>query len=103
MSRHLSEIRLRPVTEADLDMFRRFVVEPGLIGLDWSGFGDPKAIQRRFDTDTYLGDDDGRLIVDVAAETESGTESTGLVSYRRRRYGAQAFCWEIGIDRKSVV
>ena len=28
MSRHLSEIRLRPVTEADLDMFRRFVVEP---------------------------------------------------------------------------
>ena len=97
MSRHLSEIRLLPVTEADLDMFRRFVVEPGLIGLDWSGFHDPKAIQRRFDTDSYLGDDDGRLIVDVTAETEPGTESTGLVSYRRRHYGAQAFCWEIGI------
>jgi len=29
--------------------------------------------------------------------TEPGTESTGLVSYRRRHYGAQAFCWEIGI------
>ena len=28
MSRHLSEIRLRPVAEADLDMFRRFAVEP---------------------------------------------------------------------------
>ena len=97
MSRHVSEIRLRPVTETDLDMFRRFVVEPGLIGLDWSGFRDPKAIQRRFDTDSYLGDDDGRLIVDVTAETEPGTESTGLVSYRRRHYGAQAFCWEIGI------
>ena len=97
MSRHLSEIRLRPVTEADLDMFRRFVVEPGLIGLDWSGFRDPKAIQRRFDTDTYLGDDDGRLIVDVTAETEPGTESTGLVSYRKRYHGTQAFCWEIGI------
>jgi RimJ/RimL family protein N-acetyltransferase len=97
MSRHPSEISLRPVTEADLDMFRRFVVEPGLIGLDWSGFRDPKAIQRRFDADSYLGDDDGRLIVDVTAETDPGTESTGLVSYRRRRYGAQAFCWEIGI------
>ncbi len=97
MSRHLSEIRLRPVTETDLHMFRRFVVEPGLIGLDWSGFRDPKAIQRRFDTDSYLGDDDGRLIVDVTAGTEPGTESTGLVSFRRRHYGAQAFCWEIGI------
>jgi [ribosomal protein S5]-alanine N-acetyltransferase len=78
-------------------MFRRFVVEPGLIGLDWSGFRDPKAIQRRFDADSYLGDDDGRLIVDVTAGTEPGSEPTGLVSYRRRYYGAQAFCWEIGI------
>jgi hypothetical protein len=53
------------------------VVEPGLIGLDWSGFRDPKAIQRRFDTGSYLGDDDGRLIVDVTAGNEPGTESTG--------------------------
>ena len=97
MSPRLPEILLRPVTEADLSMFRRFVVEPGLIGLDWSGFRDPNAVKRRFDTDSYLGDDDGRLIVDVTAEAKSGTESTGLVSYRRRYYGAQAFCWEIGI------
>jgi len=97
MSRHLPEIRLRPVTEADLDMFRRFVVEPGLVGLDWSGFRDPKAVQRRFDTDSYLGEDNGRLIVDVTAGTEPGREPAGLVSYRRRYYGTQAFCWEIGI------
>ena len=32
MSPHLPEIRLRPVTEADLGMFRRFVVEPGRTG-----------------------------------------------------------------------
>ena len=38
MSRQLPEIRLRPVTEADLGMFRRFMIEPGLIGLDWPGF-----------------------------------------------------------------
>ena len=97
MSRHSPEIRLRPVTEADLDMFRRFAVEPGLIGLDWSGFRDPKAVQRRFDTDSYLGEDDGRLIVDVAAGTGPGGEPAGLVSYRRRLYGAQGYCWEIGI------
>jgi RimJ/RimL family protein N-acetyltransferase len=93
----LPEIRLRPVTEADLNMFRRFAVEPGLIGLDWSGFTDPKAVERRFDTDSYLGADDGRLIVDVAADTEPSWESAGLVSYRKRYHGAQVFCWEIGI------
>ena len=97
MSRHVPEITLRPVTEADLDMFRRLVTEPGLIGLDWSGFRDPKTVQRRFDADSYLGEDDGRLIVDVAAGKEPGGEAAGLVSYRKRRYGAQAFCWEIGI------
>jgi ribosomal-protein-alanine N-acetyltransferase len=97
MSRQSPEIRLRPVTESDLGMFRRFMVEPGLIGLDWPGFRDPKAVQRRFDTDSYLGEDNGRLIVEVAAGTEPGTQPAGLVSYRRRYYGTQAFCWEIGI------
>jgi [ribosomal protein S5]-alanine N-acetyltransferase len=97
MPPHPPEIRLRPVTETDLGMFRRFVVEPGLIGLDWSGFRDPNAVKRRFDTDSYLGDDDGRLIVDLTAGTEPGSESAGLVSYRKRYYGAQAYCWEIGI------
>jgi RimJ/RimL family protein N-acetyltransferase len=97
MARHSPEIRLRPVTENDLDMFRRFAVEPGLIGLDWSGFRDPKAVQRRFDTDSYLGEDDGRLIVEVAAGTEPGGEPAGLVSYRRRLYGSQGYCWETGI------
>ena len=97
MARHSPEIRLRPVAEADLEMFRRFAVELGLIGLDWAGFRDPKTVQRRFDTDSYLGADDGRLIVDVAAGTEPGGEAAGLVSYRRRQYGAQGYCWEIGI------
>jgi [ribosomal protein S5]-alanine N-acetyltransferase len=97
VSRHLPEIRLRPVTEADLGMFRRFVVEPGLIGLDWSGFSDPKAVQRRFDTDSYLGADDGRLIVDVATETDPGWEPAGLVSHLRRWHGTRSFSWEIGI------
>jgi [ribosomal protein S5]-alanine N-acetyltransferase len=97
MSGDPPEIRLRPVTETDLDMFRRFVTEPGLIGLDWSGFRDPKAIQRRFDADSYLGEDDGRLIVDVAAGTGPGREAAGLVSYQKRYHGTQLFCWEIGI------
>ncbi len=85
------------MAEADLGMFHRFVVEPGLIGLDWSGFSDPKAVQRRFDTDSYLAADDGRLIVDVATETDPGWEPAGLVSYLRRWHGTRSFSWEIGI------
>jgi len=97
MPRHVPDIRLRPVAEADLDMFRRFILEPGLIGLDWSGFTDPQAVRRRFDTDSYLGADDGRLIVDVAADAELGWQRAGLVSYLKRHHGTRSFGWEIGI------
>jgi len=96
MSDSLPEIRLRPVTEADLIMIRRFAIEPGLIGLDWSGFTDPKAVERRFDTDSYLGADDGRLIVDVGKDGP-GWEPAGLVSYSKRYHGSRSFAWEIGI------
>ncbi len=54
-------IRLRPVAEDDLVMFRRFATEPGLIGLDWTGFKDPQAPARRFAVDGFLGADSGRL------------------------------------------
>ena len=78
-------------------MFRRFATEPGLIGLDWPGFRDPHDVQRRYDTDSYLGDDIGRLIVDVVSEAGSEWAAAGFVSYRKRYYGAQMYCWEIGI------
>lgn len=63
-------IQLRPVGQDDLAMFRRFAVEPGLIGLDWTGFRDPEAAARRFATDGFLGEDDGRLMVKVDLEQE---------------------------------
>jgi RimJ/RimL family protein N-acetyltransferase len=86
-------IRLRPVVEDDLAMFRRFVTEPGLIGLDWSGFHDAQAPARRFATDGYLGADDGRLMVEVEQEHVAA----GLVSYVAGLYGGVAKHWEIGI------
>ncbi|MDG4758225.1 GNAT family N-acetyltransferase [Micromonospora sp. WMMD710] len=85
-------VRLRPVGEADLAMFRRFCVEPGLIGLDWAGFRDPGAPVRRFAVDGWLGVDDGRLIVEV----EQG-HAAGFVSYLSGRYGGRASYWEVGI------
>jgi ribosomal-protein-alanine N-acetyltransferase len=47
-------VRLRPVTDDDLAMFRRFATEPGLIGLDWAGFRDAAEPARRFQRDGYL-------------------------------------------------
>lgn len=86
-------IRLRPVVEGDLAMFRCFVTEPGLIGLDWAGFRDAQAPARRFTTDGYLGADDGRLMVEVEQESVAA----GFVSYVSGLYGGVAKHWEIGI------
>jgi len=89
---HLA-IRLRPVTLEDLAMFRRFLTEPDLIGLDWNGFRDAGVPARRFAADGYLGEDDGRLIVDV----ENEQAAAGLVSYRWGQYGMAGKYVEIGI------
>lgn len=86
-------VGLRPVTEADLGMFRRFCSEPGLIGLDWAGFRDAGAPARRFAADGYLGEDDGRLVVEVEQERAA----VGIVSYTAGRYAGRASYWEIGI------
>ncbi|MFL6073920.1 MAG: GNAT family N-acetyltransferase [Mycobacteriales bacterium] len=88
-------VRLRPVTEDDLALFRRFAVEPGLIGLDWNGFRDAQAPARRFALDGFLGEDDGRLMVDAEVGGERGT--AGLVSYRWGQYGGAGRHCEIGI------
>ena len=86
-------IRLRPVVEDDLAMFRRFATEPGLIGLDWAGFRDAQAPARRFATDGYLGPDDGRLMVDVDQERVAA----GFVSWHAGSFGGTAKHWEVGI------
>ncbi len=84
------EVRLRPVAEDDLAMFRRFITEPGLIGLDWAGFRDARAPARRYAADGYLSDDDSRVIVEVA-----GT-AAGFMSWLARGFGVSRN-WEIGI------
>jgi len=86
-------IRLRPVVEEDLGMFRRFLTEPFLIGLDWAGFRDAQAPARRFAEDGYLGATNGRLMVEVEQERAAA----GFVSYLEGRYSGMASYWEIGI------
>lgn len=84
-------VRLRPVVEADLEMMRRFCVEPGLMGLDWNGFRDPSAPARRFALDGYLGPDNGRLMIDVASGETVGFLDWTAGTFVRERH------WEIGI------
>ncbi|MEU8210498.1 GNAT family protein [Micromonospora sp. NPDC049044] len=86
-------VRLRPVAEPDLAIFQRLRTEPGLIGLDWAGFLDAGQPARRFAVDGYLGDDDGRLVVEVEQEQAAA----GIVSYTSRRSAGRASYWEIGI------
>lgn len=85
-------LRLRPLAEDDLAMFRRFATEPGLIGLDWAGFRDAGAPARRFATDGYLRSDDGRLMVEVEQESAAA----GFVSWHASGYGVAKY-WVIGI------
>lgn len=87
------DIRLRPLIEDDLAIFRRFLTEPGLIGLDWAGFRDAQAPARRFATDGYLAADDGRLMVQV----EPDDEAAGFVSFQAHSYSGTAKHWVIGI------
>ncbi|MET8149646.1 GNAT family protein [Actinoplanes sp. NPDC049668] len=86
-----AEVRLRPVVESDLGMFRRFLTEPFLIGLDWAGFQDAQRPARRFAQDGFLGEEDGRLIPEVRGQV------CGLLSHRQGLYGGTAKYWEIGI------
>jgi [ribosomal protein S5]-alanine N-acetyltransferase len=84
------DVTLRPAREEDLDMYRRFVTEPGLIGHDWTGFRDPSRVARRFAEDGYLGADSGRFTVDVGA-------AAGLVSWQAGCYAGPAGYFDIGI------
>jgi ribosomal-protein-alanine N-acetyltransferase len=84
-------LKLRPLVEDDLALLRRFCTEPGLIGLDWTGFRDAQAPARRFATDGYLGPDDGRFIVQVEGDT------AGFMSWTAGSYDNLTRYWEIGI------
>jgi len=83
-------VRLRPVVEADLTMFRRFGSEPGLAGPCWTGYRDPAEPARRFAVDGYLGAEDGRLMVEV------DDTAAGYVSWREAGERPATF-WSIGI------
>ncbi|GAA5012685.1 GNAT family protein [Actinopolymorpha pittospori] len=86
-----TSVWLRPVAEEDLPLLRRFMVEPELLGLDWSGFVDAGTVRREFSANGFLGNDHGLLI--VAADGEAA----GHVSWRPVQHGGGGRCWGMGI------
>jgi len=79
---NLGSVQLRPVEESDLDFLYRFDLEPGLIGPNWYGFRDAARQCRRFETDGWLGEEDGKLMVAVDGQV------AGFVGWSACGHGA---------------
>ena len=86
--------RLRPVTQADLEMLVAIGTEEEATGeYEWRGFRSPEAIRNRFEQDGFLGETGGMLAV------EHSGEAVGVVSWNEVSHGPNAGsrCWGIGI------
>ncbi|BCJ44572.1 alanine acetyltransferase [Actinoplanes ianthinogenes] len=70
---------------------RRFRVEPGLIGLDWNGFGDAGGVDRRFAENGCLSPEASNLIVEVEGI------AVGTVQHREMIFSGRGPFQEIGI------
>ncbi|MFF3216062.1 GNAT family N-acetyltransferase [Streptomyces sp. NPDC002886] len=89
-----SDISLRPVTAADLDLFEtEFATEEGTGSFQWFGFTPTHRLRRRFAEDGLLGPDDGTLTVTVDGQT-AGRVEWFASAWGRARTSA---CWTIAI------
>jgi RimJ/RimL family protein N-acetyltransferase len=86
-------LRLRPVTEPDLDTLEEMFADPELIGeFNWGGFSDSGLWRRRFTENRLLGDDRSVLMVAV------GTTTIGFVSWYRVQTGQEVHVFQFGIS-----
>lgn len=84
--------RLRVIEEADLELMRRFALDPEGEGeFEWVGFVDPETYRVRWEKDRWIGAEGSWL----AVEHERGF--VGIVSFRDRTEGsAKGLVFEIG-------
>jgi RimJ/RimL family protein N-acetyltransferase len=86
-----SQVTLRPVDEDDLSFLQDMLDNPEEIGeFEWTGWHDRHQLRRDWDRNGLRGEDVGILIV------TDGDKRLGIVSFRRKN-GATAYHWEIGI------
>jgi RimJ/RimL family protein N-acetyltransferase len=87
------QLRLRPVTEPDLDALDGMFADPDSIGLfNWGGFVPPNGWRRRFAENGLLSEDKSVLMVDLDGE------ALGFVSWFRVQTGTTVYCYEFGIS-----
>ena len=86
------DVRLRPVTEGDLEVVTRCFTDPDSLGeFRWTGWIDATHWRRRWTQDGLLGVDDGHLMIVL------GHERLGLVTWNRHSTTPNTHCWTIGI------
>lgn len=88
------DVRLRPVVESDLPLLVRIESDREQAGeLSWSGFVSPVKIRQRFESDGFLGEEHGRLVV------EADQQSVGFVSWLKVFHGPPpSRSWNVGIS-----
>ncbi|MFL6143465.1 MAG: GNAT family N-acetyltransferase [Labedaea sp.] len=87
-------VRLRPVTEEDLEALEEMFLDPEAIGVfNWSGYQGQRVWRKRWDENRLLGPESWMLIV----ETPAG-ERAGFLSWRPVHPDSPYQCWEFGIS-----
>jgi RimJ/RimL family protein N-acetyltransferase len=86
------QVELRPVLEDDLPALEELTQDPEKTGeFGWFGWLNRQRWRRAWDENRLLGDDGGTLMV------VRGSDSLGLVNWRRHQTTPAGYCWEIGI------
>jgi len=87
-----SPAALRPISEDDLPVLERFLIDPEAAGqFEWHGFTDSRHWRRRWAENGLLDEDGGQLLV------VSGTDTLGFVSWRKIITARGSHCWNVGI------
>lgn len=89
-----ASVTLRPVGAADLEFLELEAVDRETRGeYNWFGFHNAAEVRRRFESDGFLADDRGTLVVQV------GSDAIGVVSWHAVHHGPPPWsrCWNIGI------
>lgn len=84
-------IRLRPIRADELHHLHAVAQNPDFAPTTWVGFRSVAATDREHGETGFLGDEVGRLMVELDGE------AVGFMSYLRGRYGVRGDYYEIGI------
>jgi RimJ/RimL family protein N-acetyltransferase len=86
------QVALRPVTEGDLAVLDRFVLEPEAVGpFEWHGWSKLTRLRNEWAEHRLITDDVGRLMI------VAGDDPIGFVSWRKDWDNGISYCWDYGI------